>query len=102
MGTVLVDAVAVVTGRALRYGLGPGMDPDRAAAGLVELAHGEASLLQRAIGRLEQGLEPQTSRAGQRARAMLERALTLVGTCGGTVLVLVYSTPQKTMARVSR
>ena len=72
------DLVDTVTGRVIRYGLEPGVDPQQAVRDLVELAQGQGSLLQRAMGRVETSMGPRTSGAGDEVLALLDRALAVV------------------------
>jgi hypothetical protein len=72
------DLVDTISGRAVRYGLEPGVDPRRAVRDLVELAQGQGSLLQRRVGRVETSLGQRTSRAGDEVLALIDRALAVV------------------------
>jgi hypothetical protein len=72
------DPVDSITGRAVWYGLEPGVDPQRAVGDLVELARGHGSLLQRAEGRVGMSLGSSTRRAGREVPALPDRAVNAV------------------------
>ena len=70
----------IVTAPALRHGLDSRSRSDAVVRELVELARADRRLLEPALVRFERGLSDRSSRVGERARNVLERAIVLDAT----------------------
>jgi hypothetical protein len=68
----------LLTVRALQYGLDPNAPVRCVARELAAQARGDRRPLQRALNRIDRGLEERSTPVGQRARTVLEAALAIV------------------------